>query len=146
MKANRGYLFVIAALFFSLTSCSTYPDGPTISLKSKEARIAGTWKVTQATDEDGQDATDSFSNWRYTFSEDGTAVLNITEGSVGYEMTGDWALSDDQLTFRVSVQGQIFGTVTFTQDAEYEILRLSDKEFWLKDVDDADITVSLSPF
>ncbi|MDX2247417.1 MAG: DUF5004 domain-containing protein [Bacteroidia bacterium] len=146
MKANRGYLFVIAALMIAFTGCSTYPDGPTISLKSKEARISGTWEITQATDEDGEDATEEFANWRYTFSEDGTAVLNITEGSVSYEMNGDWALSDDQLNFRVTVQGTILGTITFTQDAEYEILRLSDTQFWLKDLEDGDITVSLEPF
>lgn len=149
MKANKGYLFVMLALMIGIgmTGCSTYPDGPTISIKSKEARIAGTWKIVQATNDDGEDVTDNFESWRYTFSEDGDAVLNITEGSASFELTGTWTLSDDELTFNVQVEGSTLGgIISSKQDKTFNILRLTDKQFWLEDVEDQDATFSLEPF
>ena len=130
---------VIIGILAWAAGCSTYPDGPVISLKSKEARIANTWKVVKATDKDGEDATDSFDGYRYTFSEDGTAVVDW--GAI--QLNGTWELRDEDLTFHIDVKTDL-GFPSF--DREFTINRLTEDEFWLQDRDEEMATMELETF
>ena len=130
-------LVLIGILAFA-AGCSTYPDGPVISLKSKEARIANTWKVEKATDKDGEDNTSTFEDYRFTFSEDGSAIMDAS-----IEYNGTWELRDDDETFHIKVSA-VGGVLSF--DHEFTINRLTENEFWLQDKDEEMATLELEIF
>ena len=134
------YLSTGLLLVFGLIACNTFPDGPIISIKSKSARIANTWKVTKATDSDGADKTSSFDNYTYIFEEDGTAQVTYTIASINFKLNGTWELLEDDTVFHLNVQD---GTTLIKINQEFIINRLTQDEFWLADKDDTDATLEL---
>ncbi|MDX2284030.1 MAG: lipocalin family protein [Bacteroidia bacterium] len=120
-------MILLAAAGILLGGCK-YEEGPILSLRSREDRVANTWKVVSATDEDGKDVSDEFSSWKFTFSLDSTAQLTYNLGSISANLNGTWELteSDDRLTINL---GGLFGT------QEYIILRLTEDEFWVRDLE-----------
>lgn len=135
----------LIALSLSLIACSPYPENPLVALGSKESRIANTWKVVYATDDDGSEDTDRYDTHRYTFSEDGDAVVNYEFSGVNVELTGEWNLLDDNSTFQLRREGTLLG-VPYDQTDEFTILKLTKDEFWLQEEDDEDVVLHLEPF
>jgi len=139
-------LLSIAALLFS---CGKYEDGPGISLKSKAKRLAGEWEVISIADtaltdfklkleieEDGDASftpvinvgffvVDQFSvggEWEWTYKKEGIQIiLNMDAVADLLELAGDFDVSS------IGIIKEIY---------EYEILRLTDKELWVKDESD----------
>ena len=79
-------LLILAASIFS---CSSYPENPLVALGSKESRVANTWKVTYATDGEGNETTEQQTGDKYLFSEDGTAEFDTKISGVNVEIAGD---------------------------------------------------------
>ena len=138
LKKIKRSLILMSVLALAV-GCATYPDGPVLSLKSKEARVANTWKVSKATNKDGEDNTDSFDGYRYTFSEDGTAIADF--GAV--QLTGTWELRDDDEIFHLDVKAAA-GILSI--DREFYINRLTEDEFWLQDREDELATLEMETF
>lgn len=140
-KIMFASLALVATLL--MTSCNPYEDGPLISLQSKAARIANTWVIASATDADGTDKTQSFSDDQWTFNKDGDATVSSTEAGVTLTFEGEWNLRDDDETFQLTISGEILG-IPFSDTENYTILRLSNTEFWL--LDEEDTEYRLEPF
>lgn len=131
-------------LALGISSCTKYPDGPLLSLASKESRIAGTWVVEKAY-ESGVDKTGNYSDVRWTLSKDGDAKVTAdVGGGIVAELDGIWELNSDGTIFIMQLTGNVLG-FPFTQETEYTILRLTNKEFWLLQEDD-DAEFQLKPF
>ena len=124
-----AFLFAVV-----LSSCSPYEEGPAISLRSKAERVANTWRVDYAVDDNG-DQTAEFSGDTYIFDKDGAATVNFNELGVDFTATGEWAFSNDDQNMRISAE-YVVGPLTFTIDETYEILKLKETELWIKDIDD----------
>lgn len=116
-KTIFSFIFIIVA---SLTSCKKYEEGPALSLRSKTARVANTWKVESYTI-NGADNTQSLNSINYTefYDKDGNYSYSTSVGSG----SGKWEFqSDKEQIKRSGVSGQSSETLY--------ILKLKEKEFW----------------
>lgn len=124
----------VFALFFIgmtsvLSSCKKYEDGPGISLRSKEERIANTWKVDKAY-ENGNDITNQYDQYELQMLRNGQATL-VAIYSTGnfnfeFETNGTWDLVNDNDDLRLDFEDD-------DADRTYQILRLKEKELWLRE-------------
>jgi hypothetical protein len=125
-------LFAAFAVVF-LASCGKYEDGPGLSLRSKKARLAGTWVVEEAI----QGTTDIT----------GT-ITNGGSVEVTFEKDGVFTYEYDYVVFGVPASGSITGTWDFSDDKSElvitngsgnsdsaKILRLTNSELWLEESD-----------
>lgn len=104
----------------SLAGCKKYEEGPSLSLRSRTARVANTWKVESYTI-NGTDNTSLLVNINYleTYDKDGNYSYSSSAGTG----TGRWEFqSDDMEIKRSGVSSQSTETLV--------ILRLKEKEFW----------------
>jgi uncharacterized lipoprotein NlpE involved in copper resistance len=116
-----------------LASCGKYEDGPGFSLRSKTARLAGTWTVTEAF-QGTVDITTSLTNGgtiEATFEKDGSYTYTYNFVILGFptngSVSGTWAFSSDKSALEVTDgSGQMDSS---------KILRLTNNELWLEQVD-----------
>ncbi len=126
-------LLLLAAVTL-LEGCK-YPEGPLLSLQSREARIANTWEIAQAINKDGDNITAELDDLEFTFEEDGDASAKIPTGIGTFEFEGTWDLDNDETVFDLDLEDKATGLVPY--DRLYDILRLTGDEFWLFDTQDS---------
>ena len=132
---------LLALVFaFALTSCSPYEEGPGISFRSKASRIANTWTVNYAVEADGDDLTSEFSDDTYIFADDGGASITIVSAGTSFSGVGTWTLTNDDANWRLEYSYTALG-FTIEVDESFEILRLANDEFWIRDTDDEQIEI-----
>jgi hypothetical protein len=144
-KPFRNTILLLVASTFILTgSCKKYPDGPLISLRTKEHRIAGTWDVEYF-------SINGFDSTSYLKSQPfyGMYFFGIKNGNYivapalyGHEYpylaSGSWTLKnhkkDIEITFGIDdlYSGQI-GPYR-SKFAIWEIRRLTETEMWLRTI------------
>jgi hypothetical protein len=125
-------LFAAFAVVF-LASCGKYEDGPGFSLRSKKARLVGTWVVEEAI-QGSTDITGDITNG-------GTVELT-------FDKDGVFTYAYDYVIFGVPASGSITGTWDFSDDKSElvitngsgdsnsaKILRLTNSELWLEESD-----------
>lgn len=119
---------LIALLAFSSTilfSCKKYEEGPSVSLRSKTARVSNQWKVDYAKDlQDGTVTTADHAGDVWEFTKDGDFLKNGT-------LRGTWEFSDSK--------EEIIITGTFGDIDYYKIMKLKENEMWLQEPADEDI-------
>lgn len=81
------------------------------------------------TDPNGNEITDSYSSWTWTFTEDGEATVSY-KIVVDIVVHGTWNLLDNGAIFQL-ISNELLGQ----NIEEYDILRLTDKEFWVRAAD-----------
>jgi hypothetical protein len=107
-----------------VTSCGKYEDGPSISLLSKKARVAGDWEVKSI----GTQVLGTNYSVNMSFEKSGSVQLTSTYSYYGsnqsytYAGTWDFALDKEQLLINIDGSAQL-----------YEIKRLTNNEMWLDD-------------
>ncbi len=122
------------------TGCGKYEDGPDFSLRSRKERIANTWRVDKAT-KGSDDVTSAFQQYELKMEKEGDATLvaNYVLGAVTFvfETNGGWDLVNDDEDLQLDFENN-------EADETYEILRLKEKELWLKEKD-GDLELHLEP-
>ncbi len=125
-------IIAIVLVLFTITSCKKYPDGPSLSLRSKKERLSNSW-VIQAVFVNEVDKTSDFTTLYYKnfvldVRKDGTynssyLYFNLLE----YSEAGTWTWSGDkkQVYFNKITNGTSSGTHLF------DILKLKEKECWI---------------
>ena len=122
-------LKIAALLFTSLvifgSSCKKYEDGPSLSLRTKKARLANTWELTEATD-GNVDISAFMTGLEMTIEKDGNYSKGgtIANGTTINEI-GTWEFSEDKTTLILSPNGSLF-------PVKWIITRLKNDELWLK--------------
>ncbi|GAB4423623.1 MAG: hypothetical protein OHK0039_40330 [Bacteroidia bacterium] len=144
-----AYLLFVAALGLSivLPGCNKYPDGPGLSFRSAQSRIATTWRVKQAL-RDGTDITAEFDTEFFEFGDNGEFrrletdfVVSIPPFSQDTVITvigsGTWEFLEE------NTQIELFYTYTFydpynssvlyrrENNERWDIDRLAEGELWL---------------
>jgi len=115
----------LGGAIISTPSCGKYEDGPGFSLLTKTKRLCRDWDAKEYIYASGITATDTGTDI-VTFEKDG--VAKFTFGAIGY--SGTWEFSSDKEKIKTTFDGDI---------NESTILRLTNKELWIKDAD-GDIT------
>jgi hypothetical protein len=117
-------LFLLAVMLTAgLSSCSKYEDGPSLSLRSKKARLCHEWKIVKVTEVVTVDEIDVTAHWAdltYDYKKDGAFYRtrnNVTS-------TGTWKFDDDKENLILTLDGS-------TTPEIYEIKRLAYKELWV---------------
>lgn len=113
-----------------VSSCSKYEEGPEINLTPKKDRVANTWVIEKATDQD-EDVTADFENYELYLTSDGDAELDAKYDAFGQtfenETNGTWTFLNDDKDIEFDYEDD-------SQDAMYQILKLTKKEMWLREV------------
>ena len=115
-----------AILSFTLISCGKYEEGPKLSLRSKKARVSGDWTLEQYLI-NGNDSTQAYLSWvganfMMKIEKDGSYSVVTAFGTA----TGTWELGEDKDDLLLTVSGST---------DSYRILKLKNKEMWLKHTD-----------
>lgn len=133
--------FLSATLLVGASSCSKYEEGPAFSLRSKKSRVANTWEVKKAM-EDGKDVTNDYEQYQLRLLQDGDARLTAiyTSGNFTweYETDGTWEFSNDKEDLQLDMEND-------DADFTYQILKLKEKEMWLREKG-GDTELHLEPF
>jgi hypothetical protein len=121
--------FLIVFVILGTTACKKYEDGPSLSLRTKKARLCGEWQLESLTD-DGTDITADYKSavggtGEYHIEKDGTYHIH---GSVIEEGAWKFRSKKEQLVTQSNVSG--------AEEEVYTILKLKNSELWLRHVHD----------
>ncbi len=131
-----AYLLLIAA---SMYACKKYEEGPFVSFRSAEERLANTWMVKQYF-ENGVDKTNDFNNvfkdYTLTISKGNSYTLAYKVfGLVNYSESGVWNFNSNKT--KVTFKNTNNNTSTWT------IIKLYEKELWGEYTDSGNKTIEL---
>ena len=118
------------ALFLVLTQtgCDNYAEGPSMSLRTRESRVINKWKAEYVV-ENGKDRTYNYDSISWEYLDDGNIEFSTILMDSTYIQEGLWDIVDDGATLRV-----LYTDPAIWPDRTYfEIIRLKEKELWLKD-------------
>ncbi|HTF80291.1 MAG TPA: hypothetical protein VL947_01145 [Cytophagales bacterium] len=107
---------------FAVTSCKKYEDGPLLSLRSREARVANVWKV-ETVLKNGNDVTGDYDNYEEIYEKGGKYSYTWTFGGVSGTGTGKWKFQNDDEEIRLY-------DVDAREDRILYILKLKENHFW----------------
>lgn len=118
---KKYLLFLLVTTLF--IGCKKYDDGPTLSLRSKKARLCQRWKlVDQQVNGNSVDMTSFFAS--FDFEKDGDFKEYVLTNGKQYEYTGTWDFSNKK--------EDLYLTFTTGGYNKLEIKRLTSKELWLE--------------
>jgi hypothetical protein len=143
MKLLKNSTLLFIAFAFILTaSCKKYPDGPLLSLRTKEHRVVGDWNV-EYFSINGYDSTAYLKGQLYygyySFSKENEGRAGYTYNSYNhqYGAGGQWYFDNGKRILRIDSgsesAGKHFNLGAFAADkVSWVIRRLTEKEMWLK--------------
>lgn len=133
LKIGLGLMVMIA-----FTSCKKYEEGPNLSLRTKTARIIGTYGITSVM-VDGAliDANDPYMNQVINIEKDGTgsSILTFNNGGadINYTIPWEWEFGEEKTSWlmrqkELDDQGNPFEE--WGEWIPYTITRLTNQDFW----------------
>lgn len=135
MKMKKIVKISIIALLvgctaFTFSGCGKYEDGPSISLLTKKARLAGTWGVEKYM----VNGVDQTAAWRQVYSSenlifDKAGTYSATYNTILGPFTdaGTWAFINDKANLQL-----ISSSANSVADV-WEIIRLTNSEIWVRE-------------
>ena len=119
---------IITLIGITTFSCSTYEEGPGISIRSRTERVANLWIITSASS-DGEDISSDFERYELLLNKDGDAELDASFKLFGetYKSTtdGTWEFTNDENNISLDFEDDDF-------DNSYQILLLKENEMKLR--------------
>ena len=88
---------IVSTVFLS-EGCKKYPDGPSVSLLSKKARIAGDWTLKTWTDASGVSVPLTGTTWTMKIDRGGTYTSTTTFGTTTFSDAGTWTFGTGKTT------------------------------------------------
>jgi len=121
---------IVGCTAFTFTGCKKYEDGPSISLLTKKARVAGTWGVEKYM----VNGVDQTAAWRQVYSSenlifDKAGTYSATYNTILGPFTdaGTWAFINDKANLQL-----ISSSANSVADV-WEIIRLTNSELWVRE-------------
>ncbi len=147
LKAHRIYMqkyfWLILLVVFFIAGCKKYPEGPSVSIRSKISRITGDYKV-QLFSVNGVDSTSQLTCNTYSFDKTTVKKEIICCTGVGtWNMIGDDKIMDISIHFPnpqlvktpfpvTFICCPVDNWATISSILRWEIQKLTNKEMWLK--------------
>lgn len=133
----------------SFSGCKKYEEGPMLSLRTKMHRVVGSWVVEQVfeTPTNGTktdrtaDYKTAYANFVWTFDKEEDYAVTYNPYSIGtYNENGRWEFGGDKINILLfpdnNSNGSFIGSL-------WRILRLKEKELWMKTVNGNGVTVEV---
>jgi hypothetical protein len=121
---------LVGSTAFTFSGCGKYEDGPSISLLTKKARVAGTWGVEKYM----VNGVDQTAAWRQVYSSenlifDKAGTYSATYNTILGPFTdaGTWAFINDKANLQL-----ISSSANSVADV-WEIIRLTNSELWVRE-------------
>jgi hypothetical protein len=139
MKKLLAFIFFGSVLFFS--ECKKYPEGPSISFRSKKERIANTWKIDALLKNDVDSAAyfnNVFKDYTLTLSKSGSYTISYyvvvpVLGNITNLESGSWTLTSDKKTITINPSSISVGSVPSA--SSWQILKLYENDFRVRSFD-----------
>lgn len=116
--------FLFLMLLLLLQGCKKYEDGPRFSLRTKKARLTGTWTL-EKLESGGRDVTymslAPASECKMVLGRDGSYSQSIGNSSA----SGNWDFGGSKLFLEITLKPN-------NARLNYTIRRLTNKELWLE--------------
>ena len=110
-----------------LSSCSKLEDGPFFSIYSKTKRIKRSWKIESVYNiKNNEYHYKDYDGWSLTFEGDSKYTMIIVYDGKSESEKGVWKFEGDVLYM-------IYYPNEYTIEKQYQLLRLTQKELWIKD-------------
>ena len=128
---SSGIIFIITLITIS-PSCKKYEEGPGLSFRSKEKRLANTWKIKALyLNDTAQALSDADQRFEITFEETGVSIRKTANGSNTDVHVGSWKFTDKKEKIETYFAYTYFGTPT--EDITiYTIIKLKEKDLRLQ--------------
>lgn len=130
-KLKLLLLICLGLAVLPFTSCKKYEDGPLVSVTPRSERVANTWIIAYA-EENNENVSDQYDQYELYLASDGNAELDASYTAFGVEYVtstnGTWSFQNDDEWLNLDFEDD-------DQDATYEILRLTNDELWIKNLD-----------
>jgi hypothetical protein len=137
---SKKIIFLFATVVL-LSTCKKYPDGPLLSLRSKEHRVVGSW-TTDYFEVDGYDSTAYLKSQpfygSYSFGEDhGYTPARYSASNDIYTLGGRWSFQNNKTEINITLDpftGSPAGNLGpyRATSSRWTIRRLKEKELWLE--------------
>lgn len=100
MKRIFRVLLLLTLINLVFVACKKYPEGPTLSFRTKSARLENSWKITKYL-LNGEDKTSDAQSTYYkdyvlSISKSGSYNLSYSFFSIPLTETGKWVFADDK--------------------------------------------------
>ncbi|MBX9851964.1 MAG: hypothetical protein K2X86_09420 [Cytophagaceae bacterium] len=127
------YSILILTLTIYLSSCKKYEEGPALSFRSKEKRLANTWKIKALyLNDTAQTLSDEDMRFEITFEETGVSIRKTANGSNTDVHVGSWKFTDKKEKVETYFSYTYFGTPV--EDITiYTIIKLKEKDLRLQE-------------
>lgn len=131
----KPFILMVILSTLLLTSCKKYDDGPRISLRSKKERVINCWRVESLYKNGVQETLTGFEMEARTIFEKG-GLVTVTNTQVPTKSQGTWVFADNKNTLQVTIYYEVVSTSgNSVSTINYTILKLKEKELWLKETD-----------
>ena len=125
IKSLRITSLLFATALLLATSCNKYENGPGLSLRTKKARLANTWELTESID-GNTDISEYTKGITLTIDKDGNFSFGgKTPQGAQAEGEGTWEFSSDKTTLILTETGA-------TIPDKWVITKLKNDELWLE--------------
>jgi hypothetical protein len=125
-------LLVTVIVVMGTNACTKYEEGPLISLNSRKSRVVNDWKLTFLS-RNNYDETADYEVYRMKFEENGKFEWTYRPAGQMADsvFTADWELASVNEQIKLSYPAPP-GTGVDTLLLYFDIVRLKDKELWLR--------------
>ena len=135
MKRYASVFFFFFVILATISSCRKYEEGPNISLRTKKARITNNWKYESAQVNGNEVSLDPYyAKQKHYFYRDGKYIQTIIDPVTleACNLQGTWSLYDHDRKISITTKN-FSGNIDSTN--EYSILKLYNKQMWLRTTD-----------
>jgi hypothetical protein len=136
MKQFSWLMALVAIL--SISACTKFEEGPNFSLRSVAARVTNTYRVLEYNVNGVQKASlPQYSTMKQFWNGDGVYVHTFInpDNGVGQRVDGTWSLEASNTKILLKLNEPATGQVLSVES--YTILKLSNKEMWLRSADNS---------
>ena len=130
----------------TLTSCSKYEEGPSLSLSSKKSRLAGHWTLTSRTMSGQSTMLQGYSEQLH-IEKDGafkdTAYQSFQGFNYSAPIEGTWRFSDDKMQLILTSNTSASSSNFSSGDNNFDIIKLSKDELKLKRSSGSSVIISI---
>jgi len=133
VKTSIKSIIIFFVAFLFICACNKYEENEGISLRSKKARIVGTWKIEKIiSDNKSDNYIDSLNKIEIKINSDGyfSYQNDLIENFIGW-----WYLNEDKTALNFSAETNVYSNGSPAYNywwlKEWEILKLTKDELWL---------------